>query len=98
MASDVITRLGVPFAADKESKDSLYFWWEDLKATDPTQVQAVWNAARSNQDVTQNEYRAHVLNLPPDEDKAPQVISNSAATAVTAIAEKVKSGAIAPDQ
>lgn len=81
----------------EEEKD-LEIWWEPCKAVDPGMERAAWDAARKNDDVTQNEYRAHVLNLPPDEDEKEALINKGIAQHVAKIAADATGGLISVDQ
>jgi phage portal protein BeeE len=45
----------------------LQLWIEKAKPIDEDLEQTKWDNARANDDVTRDEYRAHRLNLPPDE-------------------------------
>ncbi len=61
LMSQVLTRwLGNRFAADGK----LVAWIDPCKPDDPEQKLAEWKAARANGDVTPNEFRRNVLNLP----------------------------------
>ncbi len=55
------------FAADGEK---LTVWIEPARARDDELMLRRWNMAMQNRAVTVNEFRTHILNLPPVEDPA----------------------------
>lgn len=77
--------------------ESYFVEWKSAVAENPDIIQKQWDAARKNDDVSQNEYRAF-MGLPPDEDGNESVLGQVNVQAVTTIAEKVSSGALTPEQ
>lgn len=94
MLSTVMTYFAGPFAS---LDDDLLIWWEECTAKDPSMEKQVMEQARTRGDISQNEFRAW-MGLPPDEDEREEVINKSMLQAVTAVAEKVAAGAMAPEQ
>lgn len=72
--------------------------YEPYEVADPQMVAAMWDKARSNNDVSQNEYRTQRLGLPPDEDSNQSYLDKGSITAASAIAEKVTAGVMTPEQ
>ena len=78
--------------------EDLLIWWDELKAVDPSMERAAWDKARDRDDVSQNEYRAQILNLPPDEDEQEAIINKGVIPHVAKIAADATAGTITTDQ
>lgn len=94
MLSTVMTYFVGPMAT---LEDDLLIWWEECEAKDPSMEQKSMFDARKNDDITQNELRAF-LGLPPDEDGQESTIGRQSIQAIATVAEKVKAGALDPEQ
>lgn len=79
-------------------EESLEVEYEPYEVADPQMVAGMWDKARANNDVTQNEYRTQRLGLPPDEDSNQSYLDKGSITAAAGIAEKVTAGAMTPEQ
>lgn len=75
----------------------LLVWWEPCKALDPGMERSLWETARKNGDITQNEFR-HFMGLPPDDDGQDETIDKSISKEVIAVAQAVRGGQLAPNQ
>lgn len=75
----------------------LLVWWEPCKALDPGMERSLWETARKNGDITQNEFR-HFMGLPPDDDGQDETIDKSISKDVIAVAQAVRGGQLAPEQ
>ncbi len=93
MLSVLMTEL---LSANTEEKD-LVVWWEKAVATDPQLDYSNWRFARTNGDISQNEWRAK-LGLPPDEDDREAIISPAILTAVSPLLAAVATGGVSTDQ
>lgn len=80
------------------TEKDLMIWWDECKAVDPSMERAAWDKARDRDDVTQNEYRAQILSLPPDEDEQEAIINKGVIPHVAKIAADATAGAITPEQ
>jgi len=92
MASTMMTKFVRPLIDD----DKIMVWWEKAVANDPSLEKALWEGARSRDDITQNEFRAF-MDLPPDEDGNEAHIPKQIAQQVINLIEKVKAGKILVD-
>ena len=79
-------------------EEDLEVEYEPYEVADPQMVSAMWDKARANNDVSQNEYRTQRLGLPPDEDSNQSYLDKSSLTSAVTIAEKVTAGAMTPEQ
>ena len=85
------------FARQHEQNEKLLIWLELCTAIDE---QLDWNnykTARSNGDITQNEYRAK-LGLPPDDDLNQSIIQKQMVMPIVNLLEKKANGIITRDQ
>lgn len=80
-----------------EAEDGLQVWYEPKVAVNPQTEVDLWKTARSNGDVTQNEFR-NFMQLPPDLDLNPTVIEKQHVSSVLAVAAQVNQGALMPEQ
>lgn len=80
-----------------QSEEGLKIWYEPKVAVNPQSEQDRWKTARSNGDVTQDEFRAW-MGLPPDADLNPSHIGRSEMTAVLTVAGHVNQGVLTPGQ
>jgi hypothetical protein len=97
IALDMLSLMMTDFVKD-EVDDNVVVEYEPYSVEDPQMIQGMWDKARANNDVTQNEYRTQRLGLPPDEDSNQSYLDKSSATVAATIAEKVTAGAMTPEQ
>lgn len=81
-----------------DTEEDIEVEYEPYEANDPQMVAGMWDKARANNDVSQNEYRTQRLGLPPDEDSNQSYLDKGSITAASGIAEKVTAGAMTPEQ
>jgi phage portal protein BeeE len=89
MLGTVMTNL----VASDDSDPDLIVWWEQCKAEDPTQVNAMLRFARGNSDISQNEFRS-ILGFGPDEDRNESLIPDKMLTGIVTMLGQVGTGAI----
>ena len=84
--------------ADEMAKgNKILVWWEQTKPRDPSLDWSNLRFARENGDVSSSEFRAK-LGLPPDEDKAVEIIPPKLLGAISPILSLIGSGLTQPDQ
>jgi hypothetical protein len=81
-----------------KAKVKTLVWWEECVAKDPSLEASNLKAARQNNDITQNELRAKLLGLPPDEDGNEEEISAAAVPQVVAVMTALAQGGMSEDQ
>lgn len=82
---------------EEEKETGLLIWWERKIPKDPSLEWSNLKFARSNGDITQNEFRAK-LGLPPDEDRNEAVVSPSLMGVITQLVAQAGAGAIRQEQ
>ena len=88
MLSNVLTELN-----NKGEEEGLLIWLEKLIAVDQTQRNQMLKFARTNNDISQNEFRTE-LGYSPDEDNNESVINKAMITGLVTLLDKVGQGAI----
>jgi phage portal protein BeeE len=87
-------------ASSEDVQEKLLIWWDAMMPSDPSLDWSNWKYARTNGDVTQNEFRTR-LGLAPTDNKASdrQVIGSGAMmSAVGTLVSQVGMGALSPEQ
>ena len=87
------------FLLPKFSSDRMILWFDPSTPSDDDARNKAWDTARRNRDVTKNEYRCEILDLPPDDlpELSPVISNPGVITVLGDLFAKVEAGFLSPE-